>query len=137
MILSPESVEDHLFVDISVKGYLETSFQKKCGNQESEEMTMMMWGYGYGWSMLWMVFWNLLWLVLLGLLIWGVVRWLGGRTVRPASHDSGSPPHSALDILQERYARGEIDETTFERMRERLMASSPEGQRSTEHGQMR
>lgn len=98
----------------------------------------MMWGYGYGWPMLWMVFWNLIWLVLLGLLIWGVVRWLGERTFRPAGHDSISPPRSALDILQERYARGEIDETTFERMRERLMASSAEGQqRLTEHSQIR
>jgi putative membrane protein len=89
---------------------------------------MMMWGYGYDWPMLWMAFWNLLWLVLLGLLIWGLVRWLTGRTSRAAGHDSGSPAHSALEILQERYARGEVDETTFERMRERLMASSPEGQ---------
>lgn len=98
---------------------------------------MMIWGYGYGWPMLWMVFWNLLWLVLLGLLIWGVVRWLAGRTFHSASHDFGSPPRSALDILQERYARGEIDESTFERMRERLMASSTPGQpRSTEHSQM-
>jgi putative membrane protein len=101
-------------------------------------MTMMMWGYGYGWPMLWMVFWNLLWLVLLGLLIWGVVRWLAGRTSHPAGHDFGSPPRSALDILQERYARGEIDETTFERMRERLVASSTERQpRSTEDSQIR
>jgi putative membrane protein len=87
-------------------------------------MTMMMWGYGYGWPMLWMVFWNLIWLVLLGLLIWGVVRWLHGQTFRSVGHDHGSPPRSALDILQERYARGEIDEPTFERMREQLMASS-------------
>jgi putative membrane protein len=100
-------------------------------------MTMMMWGYGYGWPMLWMVFWNLLWLVLLGLLIWGLIRWLGGRTFHPTGHDSSSPPRSALDILQERYAHGEIDETTFEHMRERLMASSAEGQpRSSEHSQM-
>lgn len=99
---------------------------------------MMMWGYGYGWSMLWMVFWNLLWLVLLGVLIWGIIRWLGGHTFRWAGHDLGSAPRSALDILQERYARGEIDETTFERMRERLMTSSREGQpRSTASSQMR
>jgi|SRR5512135_3438755 putative membrane protein len=96
---------------------------------------MMMWGYGSGWPMLWMVFWNIIWLVLLALLIWALIRWLTGRTSRAAGHDwdSASPTRSALEILQERYARGEIDETTFERMRERLMASSAEEQlRSTE-----
>ncbi|GHP00024.1 hypothetical protein KSF_100710 [Reticulibacter mediterranei] len=99
---------------------------------------MMMWGYGYGWTMLWMVFWNLFWLVLLGVLIWGIIRWLGGRTFHSAGHDLGSAPRSALDILQERYACGEIDETTFEHMRERLMASYVEGQpRSTASSQMR
>lgn len=95
---------------------------------------MMMW-WGYGWS-LWMVFWNVIWLVLLGLLIWGLIRWLTGSTDRGPRHDIGSPPRSALDILQERYARGEIDEATFEHMRERIMASSMDGrQRPAEHGQ--
>lgn len=104
---------------------------------ESEDKTMMMWGYGYGWPMLWMVFWNLLWLVLLGVLIWGIIRWLSGRAFRSANRDLGSAPRSALDILQERYARGEIDETTFEHMSERLTASSGERQpRSTESSQL-
>ena len=82
---------------------------------------MMMWGYG--WPMLWMVFWNILWLVLFGLLIWALVRWLA-RSSRAA--DFGPPPSrepSALEILRQRYARGEIDTTTFEQMRERLEAS--------------
>jgi hypothetical protein len=32
-----------------------------------------------------------------------------------------------LEILQQRYARGEIDHTTYEQMRERLQASTPTG----------
>ncbi len=78
---------------------------------------MMMWGYGYGWPMLWMVFWNILWLVLLGLLIWALVRWLAG------SHRPFARERDALEILRQRYARGEIDAVTFEQMRERLEAS--------------
>ena len=85
---------------------------------------MMMWGYGYGWPMmLWMFFWNLFWLVLLGLAVWALVRWL----VRLPSHgnrQSTSPVEpSAIEILRQRYARGEIDATTFEQMRERLEGS--------------
>lgn len=94
---------------------------------------MLMWGYG--WTMLWAVFWNLFWLVLLGILIWGIIHWRSGQTFRPGGPDRGPAFHSALDILQERYARGEIDEATFERMWERLLASSRDGSpRSPEPG---
>ena len=35
---------------------------------------------------------------------------------------------SALEILQQRYARGEIDDVTFQQMRERLEVPMPPGQ---------
>ncbi len=84
---------------------------------------MMMWGYDYGWSMLWMAFWNILWLMLLGLLIWAVVRWFARSSRTPDVFRSSSREPSALEILRQRYARGDIDTTTFEQMRERLEAS--------------
>ena len=85
----------------------------------------MMWGYDYSWPMmLWMTLWNLAWLVLLGLAIWALVRWLI-RSASPSKHQDFSPAEpSALEILQRRYARGEIDAITFEQMRERLEAST-------------
>jgi uncharacterized membrane protein len=52
---------------------------------------------------------------------WNYPDWYGyGR--RPAQ--PGQPAPTALEILQQRYARGEIDATTYEQMRERLEGSS-------------
>lgn len=79
---------------------------------------MMLWGYGYGWPMmLWMFFWNLFWIALVGLAIWALLRWLMTRGKRLSI-----PPTepSAMEILRQRYARGEIDTATFEQMREHL-----------------
>ncbi|WP_151758293.1 SHOCT domain-containing protein [Dictyobacter vulcani] len=79
----------------------------------------MMWGYGYGYSwpmMLGMIFWNVLWLALLALAVWALIRWLS----RSTRFISTKAEPSALEILRQRYARGEIDASTFEQMRERL-----------------
>lgn len=88
----------------------------------------MMWGYYPGWGGMFvmMVLGNLLWIALVGLLVWAVIRWFERRPNVPGSHQSGMPGGgpSALEILRQRYARGEIDATTFEQMRERLEAST-------------
>lgn len=70
------------------------------------------------------------WIILLALLIMGLVRGFGYRRWHAPLYPyrSGFPPMqygqpSALDILRQRYARGEIDATTFEQMRERLEAT--------------
>ena len=69
----------------------------------------MMWdqyGWGMGFGMISMV---LFWIVIiLGIVI--LVRWVSG-----GSAASGAPPaKTALDILKERYARGEIDKREFD-----------------------
>ncbi|GLV56824.1 hypothetical protein KDH_36630 [Dictyobacter sp. S3.2.2.5] len=85
----------------------------------------MMWGYGYepgwvGWLMMGVS--NILWIALLGLLVWAVIRWFERRLSASGPGGSGTPVRgpSALEILSQRYARGEIDTATFEQMRERL-----------------
>lgn len=88
----------------------------------------MMWGYYPGWGgmFLMMVLSNILWIGLLGLLVWTVIRWFVRRASSQGSREPfpfGSSP-SAQEILRQRYARGEIDTTTFEHMRERLDASA-------------
>lgn len=86
----------------------------------------MMWGYDFGWGgMLLMSFGSILWIALLVVLVWAVIRWLERRTTTPTSLAQETPTSSpsALEILQQRYARGEIDTATYEQMRERLVAS--------------
>lgn len=92
-----------------------------------------MWGYypdGAGWLM--MVFGNVLWIALLGVLVWAVIRWFEHRPNAPGSSRPGTPESgfSALEILRQRYARGEIDLATFEQMREHLQVSGASDDRS-------
>jgi putative membrane protein len=87
----------------------------------------MMWGYGFSWpSMTLMMLGSVLWIVLIVVIVWAVMRWLNHRTTSPTRQTHtlpGSGP-TAREILSQRYARGEIDATTFEQMRERLEASN-------------
>jgi len=52
-----------------------------------------------------------------------IVRRINNRIITSTSHIPASGL-SAMEILYQRYARGEIDTTTFEQMRERLKASN-------------
>ena len=83
----------------------------------------MMWGYGFDWlSMLLMMLGLTLWVVFLVVIGWAVIRWLNQRMTSPTRQTNARPGSSltALEIVKQRYARGEIDATTFELMRERL-----------------
>lgn len=74
-----------------------------------------MMGWGGGWSG--MIFGPLMMILVLALPVVAVVlliRWLGG------SRGSASPGQTPLDILRERYARGEIDKEEFEERRRTL-----------------
>ncbi|GAC1391861.1 MAG: hypothetical protein NVS4B11_16430 [Ktedonobacteraceae bacterium] len=99
---------------------------------------------------------RLLWLALLGILIWSLIRWVtrhrrwsqpmtqytpGSPYIQHREQPFGVPPMprpddplhqpSALEILNRRYASGEIDAATFENMRERIQASQkPDQQQS-------
>ena len=64
----------------------------------------MMWGYGMWWG-------GLIWLALIAMLVWTLVATnLPSRPKRP----------TALDILEERFARGEIDAETYRSTRTEL-----------------
>lgn len=61
----------------------------------------MMWGPGSGWFF---------WMPLVGVAFAGLVIWLVYVLVRPTRSDPGG---RAREILEERYARGEIDRDEF------------------------
>lgn len=74
---------------------------------------MMMNGWMFGWMWVWPL------LVLAGLLLlgYGVVRLAQGWSPGPGNAGRGS---SAQQILDERFARGEIDEDDYRRRRAQL-----------------
>lgn len=69
----------------------------------------MMWGYG-GWGFIWML---AFWAGVILLVVWGV-RQTGGSATQP---DRGT---RAMEVLEERYARGEIDRDEFQARRAEL-----------------
>ncbi|MFL5624123.1 MAG: SHOCT domain-containing protein, partial [Ktedonobacteraceae bacterium] len=56
-------------------------------------------------------------------------RWLNKPTTTlvPPKTNTLASNMSAIEILRQRYARGEIDGATFEQMRERIEASEGRG----------
>ncbi len=86
----------------------------------------MMWGYDFSWGgMLLMMLSSLIWIALLVVVVWAIIRWFNSKTTNSAPLSTSTPLSgpSALEILRQRYARGEIDTATFEHMREHLESS--------------
>jgi putative membrane protein len=93
----------------------------------------MMWWYGYGWGgMLLMLLSMLLWALVVGFLVWALIRWLAVGPRGAGSSWAGPSGPSAMEILRQRYARGEIDDATFEQMRARLEGGSSSGSQTNE-----
>ncbi|MFH8614705.1 SHOCT domain-containing protein [Streptomyces sp. NPDC017979] len=108
---------------------------------------MMYWDGGGGWA--WMAFMPLLWIVLIGLVVWAVVRLAnrpdGGAPQQPQQPSqwggargpsSGPPSHgppqrdTPEEILDRRFAMGEMDADAYAEARRRLAehrARPPEG----------
>jgi putative membrane protein len=79
--------------------------------------SMMGWGWGSGWGLLGAVHMLLWWaLIILGIVV--LVKWLFAGS-RGGSRAAGG---QALEILKERYARGEIGKEEFEQKKRDLGA---------------
>lgn len=75
----------------------------------------MGWGFGFG-GIFMLIFW--------GLLIWAIIALIrsgseGGCCARH-KNESNHSKNNALDILKERYAKGELSAEDFEKMRKNL-----------------
>ncbi len=76
------------------------------------------WQHGWNWGWGHMIFGGFMMILFWGAIILMIVlavRWLGGRSSQGVA--SELPGKRALDILQERFARGEIDKEEFEERR--------------------
>ena len=77
-----------------------------------------MWGGGYGWFM-----GPIMMIVFIGFVVALVillVRWLGGSGHGHAAQPHGPLSKTPIDILKERFAKGEIDKDEFEERRKLL-----------------
>ena len=87
---------------------------------QAQQGTGPAWGHGYwggpwhGWFMGPLMM--LIFLALVAVVVVLVVRWIGA----PASSREDSRQNTPLDILRERFARGEIDKSEFEERRKVL-----------------
>jgi uncharacterized membrane protein len=99
-------------------------------NEDKKERICMHWiPWGMGFSPLF----PLLWIGIIVLLCVSLRRMFGWRGRHEHFYTHGGPPRppfhtpfepDAMEILRRRYARGEIDATTFDQMRERLEGSA-------------
>jgi putative membrane protein len=86
-----------------------------------EATTIMMHGGWGGWG--WMMLMPLLWIVLIGLIVWAVVR----LSQRPSTQMGGQAPRETpQEILDRRFASGEIDEQAYMRAHDTLAGRRPE-----------
>ena len=86
--------------------------------QVKEELKMMSW-YGHGMGTLGWLGMGLFWLLLLGLIVWLVVRLLPG-TGDATTHPTGEP---ALEVLDRQLALGEIDVEAWQAQRAALLGA--------------
>ena len=65
--------------------------------------------FGFGGGFMW-----LFWILLIAIILWAVKAAVG------SNNNPSEKQKSALDILKERYAKGEIDQEEFEQKRKNL-----------------
>jgi putative membrane protein len=73
---------------------------------------MMGYGYGYGFNWIAVLLQIVLFVVFFGLIVFGVYYFIGGGRLKSSE--------KSLDILKERYAKGEINKEDYDKMKKEL-----------------
>jgi putative membrane protein len=74
-------------------------------------------GLGIGFWVFWLLFRGLFWVILIVFVIWAITRVSGSQGIaRPSFRSNG------LDILEQRYARGEISREEYLEKRKDILA---------------
>jgi putative membrane protein len=95
---------------------------KQVQPERCEETTMMGW-YGHGgFGTSWMLM-GAVWLLVLLALGWLVIRLVSGRHTVPV--DPNGPTRAALELLDRRFALGEIDADAYRAQRAALLGETP------------
>lgn len=84
---------------------------------------MWMWNDGYGWSFWWMFPMMAFWVLVGGavlLLVWRSL--MRGPHPWYPDHPPSDPTHSAIQILNERFARGEIQKDEYDAKRAAILS---------------
>jgi putative membrane protein len=90
------------------------------GTSESGGVDMM--GYGWGMGLVGWLVMGLFWVVVIGLVVWAVVALVPGARPGGQGRDQGRPA-GPEEILDRRFALGEIDVEEYRRSREELAAA--------------
>jgi putative membrane protein len=77
-----------------------------------------MMGYGWGMGFAGWIFMGLFWFVVIGLVVWGIAALLPGGRLNSSRRSDGPE-----EILDRRFAAGEIDAEQYRRSREELAAA--------------
>jgi putative membrane protein len=77
-----------------------------------------MMGYGWGMGLAGWIFMGLFWFVVIGLVVWGIAALLPGAQSRGQGR-----PEGPEEVLDRRFALGEIDAEQYRRARDELAAS--------------
>lgn len=77
--------------------------------------------YGYGTGGWWMMLMPLLWIALIAVIVWAAVRLIQPQSSGRAEAHRETP----LEILDRRYAQGEIDDAAYTTARARLTGREP------------
>lgn len=82
-----------------------------------------MMGFGWGFGGSGMILMMLFWVFVVALAVWLLSRLFPGTANGSQTEQRGQPPSpSALDILKQRYARGEISKAEYDDVRRGLQA---------------